>query len=116
MDTSCSHTFCRYLNVPCTGAQKEGTLDKQSDRVHKISSIPPPSAYKPQQKESPPVPGLPRIPESNLNEGEKEKMQIIFVSSEVAPWSKAGGLGDVAGSLPPALAELGHRVMVVTPR
>ncbi|MEW5307760.1 MAG: hypothetical protein WDW36_010136 [Sanguina aurantia] len=41
---------------------------------------------------------------------------IVFVTSEVAPWSKTGGLGDVAGSLPFALAARGHRVMVVAPR
>lgn len=41
---------------------------------------------------------------------------IVFVSSEAAPYSKTGGLGDVCGSLPIALAERGHRVMVVTPR
>jgi len=43
-------------------------------------------------------------------------LDIIFVSSEVAPWSKTGGLGDVVGSLPIALAGRGHRVMVVAPR
>ena len=43
-------------------------------------------------------------------------MDIIFVSAEAAPWSKTGGLGDVVGSLPIALAQRGHRVMVVTPR
>jgi NAD(P)H-hydrate repair Nnr-like enzyme with NAD(P)H-hydrate dehydratase domain len=37
-------------------------------------------------------------------------------SAQVAPWSKTGGLGDVLGSLPIALAARGHRVMVVTPR
>lgn len=35
---------------------------------------------------------------------------------QVAPWSKTGGLGDVCGSLPPALAARGHRVMVVAPQ
>lgn len=43
-------------------------------------------------------------------------MDIVFVSAEVAPWSKTGGLGDVIGSLPIALAKRGHRVMVVAPR
>lgn len=41
---------------------------------------------------------------------------IVFVSSEAAPYSKTGGLGDVCGSLPIALAARGHRVMVVSPR
>ncbi len=43
-------------------------------------------------------------------------MDILFVSSEVAPWSKTGGLGDVAGALPRALAGRGHGVTVVSPR
>jgi starch synthase len=43
-------------------------------------------------------------------------MEILFVASEVAPWSKTGGLGDVAAALPHALAERGHAVSVVTPR
>ncbi len=43
-------------------------------------------------------------------------MEILFVASEVAPLSKSGGLGDVAGALPAALAARGHAVAVVTPR
>ncbi|KAK3007528.1 hypothetical protein RJ639_013236 [Escallonia herrerae] len=43
-------------------------------------------------------------------------MNLIFVGSEVAPWSKTGGLGDVLGGLPPAMAANGHRVMTVSPR
>ncbi|KAI3520849.1 hypothetical protein L1887_10301 [Cichorium endivia] len=43
-------------------------------------------------------------------------MNIILVAAECAPWSKTGGLGDVAGALPKALAKRGHRVMVVAPR
>lgn len=42
-------------------------------------------------------------------------MNIVLVAAECAPWSKTGGLGDVAGALPKALARRGHRVMVVVP-
>ena len=45
-----------------------------------------------------------------------QPLDTVFVSSEVGPWSKTGGLGDVVGSLPIALANRGHRVMVVAPR
>jgi len=43
-------------------------------------------------------------------------MRILHVASEVAPYSKTGGLADVLGALPRALAGLGHEVTVVTPR
>ncbi len=43
-------------------------------------------------------------------------MRILHVASEVAPYSKTGGLADVLGALPRALAALGHEVIVVTPR
>ncbi len=43
-------------------------------------------------------------------------MKILIASSEVVPFSKTGGLADVAGALPMALAELGHDVRVVTPK
>ena len=39
-----------------------------------------------------------------------------MVASEAQPFSKTGGLADVAGSLSRALGELGHDVTVVTPR
>ena len=43
-------------------------------------------------------------------------MEILFVSSEVVPFAKAGGLADVSHHLPKALAKLGHTVSVVTPK
>lgn len=39
-----------------------------------------------------------------------------MVSSEASPWAKSGGLADVLGALPEALARLGHSVAVVIPR
>ena len=37
-------------------------------------------------------------------------------SGEVAPFSKTGGLGEAMDGLPIALAALGHRCMVISPR
>ncbi len=42
-------------------------------------------------------------------------MKILFVTSECAPFSKSGGLADVAFSLPPALKEAGNEVAIFTP-
>ncbi|PKA47265.1 Starch synthase 1, chloroplastic/amyloplastic [Apostasia shenzhenica] len=56
------------------------------------------------------------------NTGKAEQLQnkvvfnVVFVTSEAGPYSKAGGLADVCGSLPIALAVRGHRVMVISPR
>ena len=42
-------------------------------------------------------------------------MRIAVIASEVAPFSKTGGLGDVVGALPPHLAK-GAEVIVIAPR
>lgn len=43
-------------------------------------------------------------------------MRILTVASEAVPFAKTGGLADVIGALPVALARLGHDVDVVMPR
>jgi len=42
-------------------------------------------------------------------------MKVLFVTSECAPFSKSGGLADVAFSLPPALKAAGDDIAVITP-
>jgi starch synthase len=43
-------------------------------------------------------------------------MKIAVVASECVPYSKTGGLADVVGALPGALATLGHEVSVFLPK
>lgn len=42
-------------------------------------------------------------------------MKILFVTSECAPFSKSGGLADVAFSLPPELKKSGDEIAIITP-
>ncbi len=41
---------------------------------------------------------------------------VLIIGSEAVPFSKTGGLADVLGALPPALARLGWTATLVTPR
>jgi starch synthase len=43
------------------------------------------------------------------------KLSILMVSAEVHPLAKVGGLADVMGALPRALAEAGHEVRIALP-
>lgn len=43
-------------------------------------------------------------------------MRVLFVSAELAPFAKVGGLGDVAAALPRALSDLGVDVAVAIPK
>jgi len=46
----------------------------------------------------------------------QNKLKILFVAAEVAPFAKTGGLADVAGSLPKMLTSMGNDVRIVMPR
>ncbi|MGH8068808.1 MAG: glycogen synthase GlgA [Candidatus Entotheonellia bacterium] len=43
-------------------------------------------------------------------------LRVVIVASEAVPFAKTGGLADVTGALPVALARLGHQVSVIMPR
>ena len=43
-------------------------------------------------------------------------MSVLMVASEAQPYAKTGGLADVTGALPGAIARLGHSVTLVIPR
>lgn len=45
-----------------------------------------------------------------------ERLKILIASPEVVPFAKTGGLADVTGALPNALAKLGHQVKVILPK
>jgi starch synthase len=44
------------------------------------------------------------------------KKSVLLIGSEALPFSKSGGLADVLGALPPALARLGWDVTLAVPR
>lgn len=45
-----------------------------------------------------------------------EKLRVMLAASEAVPYAKTGGLADVAGALPKALAKLGCDVSIIMPR
>jgi starch synthase len=45
-----------------------------------------------------------------------KRLKILYVTSEVFPFVKTGGLADVSAALPQMLGELGHEVRIVVPK
>ena len=56
------------------------------------------------------MPRAPHTPET------QPPPSVLVIGSEAVPFAKTGGLGDVLGALPPALARLGWRVTLALPR
>jgi len=42
-------------------------------------------------------------------------MRVLYITAELYPWVKSGGLGDVAAALPPALIAEGIDVRLLLP-
>src|SRR3989344_543592 len=47
--------------------------------------------------------------------GVERNLSILMVSSEMIPFAKTGGLGDVLGALPRELVRMGHQVTTILP-
>ena len=45
----------------------------------------------------------------------RTRLRIAFVTTELSPHYKVGGLGDVSDALPAALSSLGHQVRIFVP-
>lgn len=43
-------------------------------------------------------------------------LNILYVSSEVEPFAKTGGLADVSSALPKAIKDIGHEIRIMMPR
>jgi starch synthase len=46
----------------------------------------------------------------------QKQLKILFITSEVVPFVKTGGLADVSAALPLKLAEMGHQVRIIVPK
>jgi starch synthase len=58
---------------------------------------------------------VPELPMEKSKKKKDERLKVLFVSPEVVPFAKTGGLADVSGSLPIALKKLEVDVRVVLP-
>ena len=59
---------------------------------------------------------LPSMASASPGIGDRRERSVLIIGSEALPFAKTGGLADVLGALPPALARLGWRVSVAVPR
>ena len=45
-----------------------------------------------------------------------DHLKILYLASEVTPFARAGGLGDVTGALPKALKNLNQEIRIIMPK
>jgi len=59
---------------------------------------------------------LPSMASASPGMRDRDARSVLIIGSEALPFAKTGGLADVLGALPPALARLGWQVSVAVPR
>src|ERR671913_442546 len=118
---------------PASSTRKKAASSDPAAETPKKPARRPPAAPKPKRQPSavPPasVPGRRRTAElpfsaaapvsgkaSGRKTADAERLHIVMAASEAHPFAKTGGLAEVTGALPVALARLGHRVTLVLPR
>lgn len=97
-----TNSYSSLNEVELTG-EKAGKIseDEAAETLQKIE----------QQVEQMAIQAEPAV--GTLPEG--ERLNIVVISSEISPYSKSGGLADVANKLSAALSRIGHRVMTIAP-
>ena len=113
--------------VPKVPAQPK----RKSDPAKPPAAKPPAKPKAPPKKKEPaeqpaPKPRVPRVrktvapatapSETPAVSPQSANLRIVMVASEAHPFAKTGGLAEVLGALPVALARLGHDVTVIIPR
>ena len=79
------------------------------------TAAPAPQPEEPQAAAAPAKEESTMTSEEKTNAPDRQPVRVLYVTSEAAPFCKTGGLADVAGSLPPALAAEGEQVAVMLP-
>src|SRR5687767_8645341 len=83
-------------------------------RTQKQTTPPTPPAAPEKIETAPPPPKRERMRRPKRTP--HEHLRALMVASEAHPFAKTGGLAEVLGALPAALARLGHDVIVVLPK
>ena len=85
------------------GCQAQQRMPGRTRHKRKLATTQAPQARKPKA-------------DASRSAASRQALRILMIASEAQPFSKTGGLADVATALPKALGRLGHDVTLITPR
>src|SRR5688500_10282840 len=100
-------------------AAKPAAAPKRTPKAtpEKLPSTEPAAPRKRAPRRRQPAPSAePRTPSAEPRTAAGDALHILMIASEAHPFAKTGGLAEVTGALPLALARLGHTVTLVVPR